>query len=570
MLQIITGKFFHTDDAFKHEAYFPLYSNYSWIGDISCSVGMLSPTCPDRTVYVFKYQNQIEKTPDSIIARIGDEEIVNQFKNICIFALQAMFDTEKNNIIQMCGNQFSKLNKSSDILPRYFDRCINGNLQEIEDFRQITDKLLSLHRAKYNVIKRCLSAYAGSLNLVSYNLELAYSMLVYCLETLSQSFDDYMPKWEDYPRNEKIDKLINDLEQTKADSIKNELIKNRNLRLEKRFIEFISKYTLDDFFIHDLTIPPSKGTYTLIRKSEFTVALKNAYAMRSAYTHVLYPLLPHLKTDFTNGDIYRHDYAPYLSYSGLIRLTHHVLWNYIKCQESCEHEDYDWKRDLPNQYIMTLDPMYWISKTDGFHESHAKVKLSGFLKQLEKSITKKTAITDCSELMRLYESLIKHQLMKEKDKIPIIVHYQLYNLFLQEEQNENKISTFDYITKHKYLNKCCIENLLYYTLTNGEWVWEVDECIKQYKSYERRKNRQINENIATQIPLEIPLMFEIAIILNIADKCLEESRSDYYEEWMNYAVIESSNNHTIQNFIKAKIHSRERINSKSLFELLCK
>jgi hypothetical protein len=162
MLQIITGKFFHSEERYKHEAYYPIYSNYSWVDDIDCSIATLSPTSLDRSNYVRRCQNQIERTPDSVIVRVGDEEIVDQFKNICIFGLQAMFDTEKSNIDRLC-NQRSPVNEDTEILPRYFDKYVHGNLQEVEDFKKLVVNILGLPRAKYNVIKRCLSAFSGSL-----------------------------------------------------------------------------------------------------------------------------------------------------------------------------------------------------------------------------------------------------------------------------------------------------------------------------------------------------------------------------------------------------------------------
>lgn len=568
MLQIITGKFFHSEERYKYDCYYPIYSNYSWVDDIDCSIAILSPTSLDRSDYVLRYQNQIERTPDSVIVRIGDEEIVNQFKDICIFGLQAMFDTEKGNIDRLCNQRSPVLNEDAEILPRYFDKYVHGNLQEVEDFKKLVANILGLPRTKYNVIKRCLSAFSGSLNTVSYNLDLAYSMLIYCLETLCQNFDGYEPKWEDYEGSKSLDLIINDLEPRKADFIRKEILKDKNLKSQKRFIDFISKYTKDGFFIKINVSTKNDPQFTVIRKSEFKAALKNAYSLRSSYAHELSPVLPLLKVRFIKGDIYRHDCTSLFTYSGLVRLTRHVLYNYIEEQEMAESEECDWRAELPNVHMMKLAPSYWVSRVAGFHASHAKLKLSGFLSELAQFYIKGLSITDCSQLMDLYESLINGQQIKKEYLIPIAVHYSLYNSLVPEEyRSKNQDIFFKCVDKNGYHRECCIENLLFYSLTNQTWTWEADECKKQYEKYLTQKNRRIKKRKAkTETCLEIPPIFEIFLVISISQKYLEESRFDDYNELMNFAFLDSSNYPTIQNLIFEKSQLRENITLNSFIE----
>jgi len=63
MLQIISGKFFESDDRFIHERKGILYSNYSWVQPVKTCVATLEPVDTHGAVcsYVVSYLNQIEK-----------------------------------------------------------------------------------------------------------------------------------------------------------------------------------------------------------------------------------------------------------------------------------------------------------------------------------------------------------------------------------------------------------------------------------------------------------------------------------------------------------------------------
>jgi hypothetical protein len=362
---------------------------------------------------------------------------------------------------------------------------------------------------------------------------------------------------------------MSDLEPSKSDSIRKEILNDKSLKLQKRFIDFISKYTRKDFFIKKNGSTKNDPSFTVVRKSEFEAALKNAYSLRSSYAHELSPVLPLLKVRFIKGDIYRHDCTPLFTYSGLVRLTRHVLHNYIEEQEKVESEEWDWRTELPSVHMMKLAPSYWVSHIAGFQESHAKLKLSGFLSELAQSCIKGSPITDCSQLMELYESLVSSQKIKKEYIVPIAVHYSLYNNLVPEEnQSKNQEIFFKFVNKHGHHKECCIENLLFYSLTDQIWIWEADECKRQYGKYLTQKHRRIKKRkVKTETSLEIPSIFEIYLVVSIAQKYLEESRFDDYNELMNFAFLDSSNSPAIQNLILEKCQLREQITLNSIIEL---
>src|SRR5579872_6765317 len=113
MLQIISGKFFKTDDRHHHDGKGILFSNYSWIRPIKTSVATLESLDPYKSAvisHVVTYLNQIEKVAPpgkDVLIRTGDYEIVDQFQLLCTFGLKAFFHPDKTAVAVSCRAQRS-------------------------------------------------------------------------------------------------------------------------------------------------------------------------------------------------------------------------------------------------------------------------------------------------------------------------------------------------------------------------------------------------------------------------------------------------------------------------------
>jgi len=189
MLQIISGKFFKTDNRYIYEGRGITYSNYSWVQPIETCVATLEPVDTYRSVssYVINYTNQIEKEEEHkgfSLARIGDSEIVQQFQLVCMFGLKAFFDIDRNNVEINCRQKSRSSGDTylpSIFVPRFFKSQIDGQMGEIEAFIKFVDKVIGLPREKYLVVINCLNNFSHALQVLNLNLDLAYSMLVYSL-----------------------------------------------------------------------------------------------------------------------------------------------------------------------------------------------------------------------------------------------------------------------------------------------------------------------------------------------------------------------------------------------------
>lgn len=542
MLQIISGKFFESDELHTHQGKGIFYSNYSWNLPIETCIGTLEPVDShgDITTYIFKYVNKLEKKPGNILVRTGDSTIIEHMKLLFSFFLKCNVDSDRNNV--ELNTRQSKRNLNDDIIPREFldrnfDTKIQGNMGETKAFAEFIYKVIGLEREKYKKLITCIKNYNNALHALNYNFDLAYSMLVYCLEALCQSFDEYNPIWEDYPDKVKrpLDKILDTLDQDVADNIKSILIEDSHLKLQKRFQHFIISNLQDDYFINLAT-----GINNPLKHSEVEQVLLNAYNLRSRYVHSLEQVMKQLRySSFSNGDVFYWQNNAYLTFKGLVRLTHHIILNFFTNQEYLEKEEYEWESDLPGTIEVQLSEQYWLANTDGFLPEHTIYKINGFLNQLEKALFFDQSLTDLSELMCELEQLMPTT--PKRYKIQMFVMYVLYNGLLNDSLrsvNYNKVTN----AHSALLQEHTIEILLLHSLS----VWEDSEgkalsCEEIFKSYEKNKFKENR--------LNIPDFLECIVRIQIANMFMQEGNVEKYNEWIINAILNIPGNLELQNLL---------------------
>lgn len=557
MLQIISGKFFKSDNRYVYEAKGITYSNYSWIEPIKTCIATLEPVDTYRPVssYVISYTNQIEKA--GVLLRTGDSEIVQQFQLLCMFGLKAFFDSDRNNVEINCREKprsTADLYLPSKIVPRFFQNQIDGMSNEIDNFKRFVDKVIGLPRHKYLAVISSLSNFSHALQILNFNVDLAYSMLVYSLESLSQNFDAFEPSWEDYYPGikKKLDDLLSQISPDHAEEIRKVLLKSSNLKLQQRFINFITSHVSDSFFLNEA----SEIKFAL-RKSELERALKNAYNMRSLYVHQLKPIQEQLRSpQIAEGDVFHWENEPYLTFEGLARLAYQVINNFIWRQDTSDFEDYDWTKDLPSVVMVKLAPQYWIGKYDNFIPSHATTKLSGFLTNIQNVKVSGDSLVDLRKLLKKYESFIPSA--KKEYQIPMLAVYCLFNLFIREEERMPNYKEF--IEEYEdILSDCGIVTMIVYLLLNETWPWDIEECVSHYDDYKKNK---FSKNA-----LSVPLLIELCLIVEIANMYLRAEKLDKYNKWLYTACLEASGKPDIQKLINECKSKRVGIAHDLIFEI---
>jgi hypothetical protein len=280
-----------------------------------------------------------------------------------------------------------------------------------------------------------------------------------------------------------------------------------------------------------------------LRKGEFNKALKNAYEIRSKFAHLLQPIQEQLKhPTIADGDVVRFADEPYLTVAGLVRISTHVIKNYIQKCAKVEHENFGWRNSLPGIIQMEMAPQYWIWKHEGIRVEDATKKLSGFLSQLEAMVLRSEPITDLRELLRKYEKLIGQAGLPYKTQL--LTTYILYNSLVNEEhRNKNHSNIFE--KYKKFFDDCSIETMLAWMLTGQVWPWHREECAKCWVSYQKTMHRKNN--------IKIPPTMNVALLVEIASMFLKDKTLINYSEWMTKAILEAAGQKGLQQkLLKAK------------------
>jgi hypothetical protein len=473
---------------------------------------------------------------------------------LCLFGLRAYFHQDRDTVAITCRQHrqsSSDHHIPSAFVPRYFSNPIRGSQEEIEFFVNFVSQVVGLPREQYRVVINSLRNFAHAFHILSHNIDLAYSLLVFSMESLSQSLDEYVPVWEDYHDEVRrdLDPILDKLSSGTAKDIKSLLLRSSHLKARRRFTEFVETYVEDSFFTDEA--PEGYGT---LRKYELTRALTNAYTMRSQYAHQLLPIQEQLRHhDLANWDVLRWKNQPYLTMAGLVRLIHHVIKTYVSRQAPVDRQKFEWRNELPGIVRMEMAPQYWVWQYAGFEPGHAAKKLSGFLSQLETTMLTNEPLTDLRELLAVYERTLPKA--KKKMRLQMLSLYFLYNAIVPPEGKTPKHEKV-FEKNNKYFNECTIETMLTRLLLGQEWQWEPLECANQWQIYLAQRFKEAG--------LSIPHLMEIAMLASIAQMFLKLEIPVNHKKYLNMAMLDAAGKHEVQKLLASAHETGEQLNYQDI------
>ncbi|WP_312444616.1 hypothetical protein [Lacrimispora sp.] len=491
MLQIITGKFYGENHKYDNEKNIKLYSNAKI--ESKCKIGQfeIEPIeYEDKhvNVYKIKFNNQIEMQSGSFsLIDIGSDVVIYQLKNALTFFMDCFFDEDEYIVNKICKEK--KARTRTKCVPSNFLRTtldINKliNTCEIERANKFLCDLVALKREDYENVMNCIRSYCASIRLLEEDPNLSYCMLIFALESLSQCYDKYEPVWEDYDSTIrcKIEKVVRDLATEKSQAIRDILTTDAHLRLTQRFLHFIESNVREEFYFGE-----SLGNRIL--KDDIKPALKNAYNIRSKYAHALKIIIDQSTTEDASkvSDYYKHRNEPYFTYSGLLRLTRHVILNLVNTLEKVEKENWNWAGHMPGMIEAVLGPEFWLSKMEAVTCLGAKRRYEGFVIGLSHSIA-----YDIKDVMEMY--MTQFQSLKEELKKPIFSLCVLWNNKVDHDPDtKEKYNRFIEKNKERF-NDCCIENIVlfafpFHSMYSIEWEEHVFENkLNEYISWKHKEN----------------------------------------------------------------------------------
>ena len=536
MLQIISGKFYQPGgDITERAAEGFVYSNTAYPLPIVTSIATLTLVDAEDGIgkYRVDYVARFEQRPGRVgLLRIGDSTIVEQFRLLALFSFRAYFATTRSQVVTTCQmtEAVGARNHPASYVRRFLDPVVELTPDDVERFGRFVDKVLAMPRKSYEKVIDCLGCFADALELVAYNMDLAYSMLVYCAEALSQGFDNFVAGWQDVPEGTRVplDRILAGIDPASADGVRTVLLEQQHFKLTQRFINFLSDHLPESFYTHN-----ADGLMNPIRPSELKKLLLNIYDARSKFVHELNTVRNQIKvSEIGKGEVFRTAGDPYLTFNGMVRLLHTAIGEFVRapthlgdrgiCLGPGAVEDHSGRGRRASTSSATLD-------LGGSERVPAPVcpQVNRFL------VEPPHERDDQHECRRRgVHRPSPPALPSEKDKLHMALLCELYFYACGHLPGVRELKE-KYAPPKSRLNKPSIHTMLFRLLTGVDWEWTAEKSAELYTTYE--KQRVSGE-------FSIPPAWELALMLEVANQFNRASNESECAFWKNKARLEATGN----------------------------
>ena len=422
MLQISTGKFFEEEKQRKHNEKFVFYSNIQLFQEISISspeIKVEQVESGDLSCFVVSYTLITEEHP--IVIKCGEQDFIEQFLLVWSFYFDCIAKVQKEVVHKICREKKSSSSDrqtTSEISPRTVSlgRRIESN--ESIEFISYFNTLMTTDRNTFRSIMAALKIIDDAKETISTNFDLAYSTMVYAIESLSQKHDNYTPSWNDYHEDvkKKVEVILDQIDEDKSDAIKSSLIEGKQFKLRKRLEKFVFDHLSDAYYREFL----GENTNTM-RASFLQKSLNNLYQLRSSFVHELKPLDVMLSSPHSPASDYIMRFGqPYFTFSGLNRMIRDIIISFTKSSVCSDHEIIEWTSETSSTIVAEIAAQYWIHKPNGFSGIKANKWFQEYIEMLNSS-----KVTEQSKIMEKIESIFDSE--KKQYKKSLIHYYWLYN-----------------------------------------------------------------------------------------------------------------------------------------------
>jgi hypothetical protein len=310
-------------------------------------------------------------------------EVATQIRQVLCFFFDAFFGSSADEV--------RLYSAASPSLPHVFATNRTGDRASAKAFPGFLRKLLRLNRKAYVAVQRCMAAHEHALLSLLHHPELAYSLLVFALESLVQEFDGFAPQWSDLRNSyrKKLDDILTKVDSSASDALRNAIVENQHLRLEQRVLTFVSRHISGSYFAA-LGGPPAPR----VRRSTFKLALKGAYDLRSRYAHALMRS-EDIRRESEIVNIYDAEGECQVAFTirGLQRLFREVVIRFIEEQpESDGPFEYEASVERPPGAYIIYSPEYWLKNVQGLTVETARAYFEGLLYSYDCRILKRDSV----------------------------------------------------------------------------------------------------------------------------------------------------------------------------------
>ena len=517
MLQIITEKFFKPGERYTtlHRAIF--YTNYRMMrGEkMETPVGALLPSTGLHSLATLTCEmtEQQEKYPDGpkpgiFIATSGDE-LLNDFAAVISFVLNVTCTPDPDLTRRLLSTERPSLGMEavpSQFIRRMFDKDVHGREGESAALSHFVGQLIGLERQSFVGAMRAIRQFITGSHRIADDLSLAYALFVMSIESLAQKFDGHVAEWSDYEERKRtrIDKALIDIPAEGGDRVRSAVLANEHVATARRFRDFAMAHVAPSFFRKEAT-----DVHGPLSRADLANALRQAYAIRSAYVHTLHDI-PRQLTIRGFLETMEVDDQPTLSFAGLSRLARHIIMQFVARGRTVDHEEFDYRRALPGIVTVPLSPEYWVAATGGFDHESARSRLSGFLSQLTDVVLlgrKDAKLTDLRPILKKVEELLPG-LINPAQRLPMLTLYFLFHQWAPREYHCEQWPTL-FQTYENDFELPSVESLVAHLMTQQKPNWSLEQFEELHRSFFRLRH--------TAKAIDIGRLLEAAFSLYLAE-----------------------------------------------------
>jgi hypothetical protein len=513
MLQIITGRFFKTNELYRTQQQTVLYSNYRGRNSIDTLVGRYAPTAPssDVTSAVYMVEQCLEAVGSdgsrAIIIAVHPEALAQDFAALLSFCLRITCTLDPALVSRLSQSNRPPIGVSthpSRMVEQIFDREVWPGQVDETVFPDFVANLVRLERVRYKAVMRAIQRYVVGLHRIGDDLALSYTLLVASIESLAHSFDQFEVSWGDFdPRKRKrIDEALAGAESALREAVHSAILEVEHVALARRFQEFALAHLPPSFYREEAA--SREGP---VRSYDLPVALKRAYTFRSRLVHRLEELPALLTHESVRADIIEVDRKPTLTFNGLARVARRVIMRFVELSPKLDTEDFNYRADLPGVFSVPAAPRYWIWKADQFNARTARRFFCGFLGELVSVLTgHENGLTDIRDVLEKIEQQVPE--LAPVSRLPMVGLYLLYCRHVKTELHRPAAELF--LDEHVFLfDEPSLESLICHAVLSQPTGWDPDIQEGVLRGY-REQRCQRNG-------LEVGPILEVAMILETAE-----------------------------------------------------
>jgi hypothetical protein len=511
MLQAATGKLFtNRENPRSSLLKGVVYTNLDLavVDQVTTKVGRLSSMDTSHTPTALgyemtEYMEAAEPAPGILHSRTMGAYI-DDFADVASFSLQVICSPDVH-IVERLLNQKSRPGESHprERLMRYYDPSVRATLVEMKAFEDFTDQLIGLRRETYLAVIQSIRTYVAAVHRMSDDLNLAYTLLVMCIESLVQKFDGHEPKWPDVPEDKRrgVDKALAGIDDEPAQAVKDAVLDVIYPRLGHRFVQFILAHLPADYF----TAQADAQKHPIGRR-DLEAALQNLYGVRSNYVHTLKPLTKEFLHFTSHGETYEDADKLTFTFQGLFRLVRAVIIEYVRKADKVEHEPYHYEWDNPHLLRIKLDPSAWLYDPEGLSAQTPRRYLEGLVRLLDQCLDEfpnrklrhPTPVIDKGSRLQAQ--------MSAPMRVSFLAFAYLANYFLQTAPNRREFTK----PEVDLLNQPSVDSLIAQALMGSDTGWTPSEHQGQFDQYYKKRH--------TNVGIKVPPNVEACMALALAER----------------------------------------------------